>query len=104
MPNCGGILIVSLPFKNASYSFTICLIDAVNTSEFLVSPTVVSGDVKASSDYGVYSNLASIPIVVNGQVHVQLSASEMNADSVTVQFEDQDGPEWLPMRVIIPTI
>ena len=96
---------MSLPIKNAAYTFCIVLIDAANTTQFLVTPTVVAGDVKVSIDFGALNNITAVPTVVNGQVEVQLTAAEMNGDSITVQFEDQTvGPEWLPMRVIIPTI
>jgi hypothetical protein len=96
---------LSLPSRGVAYVFYVSLIDASDTTQFLAAPTIASGDVKVSKEGGAEANLSTLPVVANKQVAVSLSASEMDAASVTVEFKDQTSPEeWLPLRAIIPTI
>lgn len=96
---------MSLPTRGAAYTFHISLLNVNDTTQFLDSPTIEAGDVKVSKDGGAEVDVATLPTVANKQVTVSLSETEMEAGSVTVEFQDQTVPgEWLPVRCIIPTI
>ena len=96
---------MSLPTRGVAYTFYVSLMDAANTTQFLSTPTIEAGDVKVSKAGAAEANITTLPTVANKQVAVALSATEMDATSVTVEFLDQTAPaEWLPLRVIVPTI
>lgn len=85
------------PKKNTAFVFDIGLPSQANGAIFQVNPTLAAGDVKVSKDNGALANLATLPVVTPAGskiVKVSLSANEMNADRVTVQFSDAAGSEW----------
>src|SRR5258705_4570570 len=71
------------------------------------SPTLASGDVKISKDGGSFANLGTLPVVTpssSAAVRITLSASEMTAKRICIQFIDQTAPkEWEDQVVLIET-
>ena len=74
---------------------------------FKSSPTIAAGDFKVDKDGGGLTNLATLPAVdpaASVLVKVTLSATEMNADVVTIVGVDQTSPkEWADFVLSIPT-
>lgn len=93
--------------KNQAFKFTIPLDDLYGDG-FKVNPTIAAGDFKVDKDQGGLNNLSTTPIVSpSGStiVLVSLSATEMNADMVTIVAIDQSSPkEWADIHVYIPTV
>ena len=95
------------PVKNEEFIIRVALADAAVPSSFKSSPTLASGDFKVDKDGAGLNNLGTLPTVdPTGTVLVKitLSATEMNADVVTLVFIDQTSPkEWCDFVVSIPT-
>jgi hypothetical protein len=95
------------PVKNEPFRVQVALEDVANPGSFKVSPTLATGDVKVSKDGGALANIASLPSVEpsgNVLVTLELSDTEMNADVVSVIFEDQTTPsEWLDFKLTVLT-
>jgi hypothetical protein len=97
------------PKKNQAFTCRIALTDASsgNVGTFKSSPTLASGDFKVDKDGGGLNNLGTLPTVdPTGTVCVllSLSATEMNADVVTIVAIDQTSPkEWADFVLCIPT-
>lgn len=94
------------PGKRATaHRFTICLYDQ-STGQIKTTPTLAAGDVKVSKDNGALANITTLPTEApasSGILQVDLSATEMTADLVTVLFRDAAGAEWNDVAVHIPT-
>lgn len=96
---------MSRPLKGVAYEFYVAL-TSQSTGLLQANPTLASGDVKVSKDGATFNNLGTLPTVspASGvQVKVSLSATEMNADSVAVLFQDAAGAEWSDYYVEIQT-
>ena len=95
------------PVKNEDFKIRVSLEDYANPGLFKSSATLAAGDVKVDKDGGGLTNLTTLPSVspaAGKLVLVELSATEMNADVVTVLFSDQtDPPEWADLVWSIPT-
>lgn len=95
------------PKKNTEYIIYVALDDWDNPGLFKSSPTLAAGDVKVSKDGGALANLTTLPSVAPASsvmVKVTLSASEMNADNVTVVFSDQTATaEWSDLVINLQT-
>lgn len=95
------------PKKGEDFIIGICLEDMANPGRFKANPTIASGDFKVSKDGGAFANLTTLPTVTPAsgvRVEVTLSATEMNADSITVTCIDQTSPaEWADYSFSIPT-
>lgn len=94
------------PKRGEAYEFYTGLISQADTKLLKANPTLATGDVKVSKDGGAFANLATLPTVTPASgvgVRVQLSASEMDADNVTVAFVDAAGAEWCDQVVSIQT-
>lgn len=93
--------------KNAALTLFIPgLVSQSNTKTFQTNPTIAAGDFKISKDGGAFVNLATLPDVEpdgGTQVRVQLSADEMNADQITLKFQDAAGAEWCDGSLMIFT-
>lgn len=98
---------VNPPKKNQAWSCDIFLEDLAVAGSFKSSPTLASGDFKVSKDNGAQANLATLPTVSPAAgviVSVVLSATEMNADKVTIVGIDQTTPkEWADFAMSILT-
>lgn len=95
------------PVKNEDFSIQIGLEDYANPGNLKSNPTLASGDFKISKDGGALANLTTLPSVAPASsvcVTVTLSATEMNADYVTIVGIDQTAPkEWADILISIPT-
>lgn len=95
------------PVKNEDFKFRISLEDFANPGNFKSSPTIAAGDFKVDKDGGGLTNLATLPSVSPSSsvlVLIELSATEMNADVVTIVGIDQTSPkEWADFAISIPT-
>ena len=95
------------PKKNEDFIFRIALNDLAVAGAFKSNPTIATGDFKVDKDGGGLTNLTTLPSVspaASVLVLITLSATEMNADSVTVVGIDQTNPkEWSDFVINIPT-
>lgn len=95
------------PKKNEDFEFDVCLEDFALPGLFKSNPTLAAGDAKISQNNGALANLATLPSVSpasSKMVRVQLSATEMNTDKVTVILSDQTSPpEWADYAITILT-
>lgn len=94
------------PRKNTAFVFYVSLLDATGSGKFRVSPTLATGDVLVATDDGAPGNIAILPVVdadFTKRLKVNLSASEMNGDNITVIFSDVAGAEWCDLAVNIQT-
>lgn len=75
----------------------ISLVSQADTKVMKSNPTIASGDFKVSKDGGALANLTTLPSVTPASsvmVKIDLSATEMTADNVTVVCSDAAGAEW----------
>ncbi len=95
------------PKKNEDFVIRIALEDVAAPGRFKSNPTIAAGDFKVDKDGGGLTNLSTLPSVDPAStklVKITLSATEMNADVVTVVCSDQtDPPEWADYVFSIPT-
>ena len=95
------------PKKGEDFKVRIALRDSSDPRSFKSSPTLASGDFKIDKDGAGLNNLGTIPTVSPAAgvlVLVELSATEMTADVVTLVFIDQTSPkEWSDFVMSIPT-
>lgn len=77
---------------------------ATDGSALVTNAVYASGDVKIMKDDGTPANVAS-GFVDEGQTYSQpLSAAEMSAGRIVLEFVDQTGPQaWLDKVIIIET-
>jgi hypothetical protein len=95
------------PIKNEEFKVRISLEDYVNPGNFKAAPTIAAGDFKVDKDGAGLNNLTTLPTVSPAAgvlVLIELSATEMNADVVTVVCIDQTSPkQWSDLVISIPT-
>ena len=95
------------PVKNQDFKVRIALMDASDPRSFKSTPTLAAGDFKLDKDGAGLNNLATLPTNVPAAsvcVLIELSATEFNADVVTVVCIDQTSPkEWCDFVMSIPT-
>jgi len=95
------------PVKNEEFKIRISLEDYANPGNMKSTPTIAAGDFKVDKDAGGLTNLATLPSVspaASVLVLIELSATEMNADVVTIVCIDQTSPkEWADLVISIPT-
>ena len=95
------------PVKNEAFVLYVALGSMSDGASFKTNPTIASGDWKLSKDGGALTDLATLPVVAPAGsmlVKVELSASEMNADVVSIVGIDQTIPkEWADFVLSIPT-
>lgn len=95
------------PVKNEDFVIRISLTDMNISGSFKSSPTIAAGDFTVDKDGGGLTNLTTLPSVdpaASVLVKVTLSATEMNADVVTIVGIDQTVPkEWADFVLSIPT-
>lgn len=94
------------PLKGVAYEFYVSLVSQSNTKVFQSNPTLAAGDAKVSKDGGAPANLATLPAAVSSGklVKINLSATEMNANNVTVILADASGAEWCDLTINIQTV
>jgi hypothetical protein len=95
------------PVKNEDFIIRVALTDMGTAGSFKSNPTIASGDWKVDKDGGGLTNLTTLPSVDPSStvlVKITLSATEMNADVVTIVGVDQTSPkEWADFVLCIPT-
>jgi len=95
------------PIKGQDFVLRISLPDMVEAGSFKVDPPIASGDFQVDKDGLGLVNLSVVPVVQpfgSVLVKISLSASEMNADVVTIVGRDQSVPkEWADFVLSIPT-
>lgn len=94
------------PQYGVAFIFYVALIDQSNTKVFKASSTQASGDWKISKDGGALANLTNLPAVTPAggvMVQISLTATEMQADNVTVVGIDAAGAEWCSLVTNIQT-
>jgi hypothetical protein len=95
------------PKRAEDFQVQVSLEDYANPGNFKSSPTIAAGDFKVDKDAGGLTNLATLPSVSPASsvlVLITLSATEMNADVVTLVGIDQTSPkEWADIVISIPT-
>lgn len=95
------------PIKNEDFKARIGLENMNSGGSLYVNPPIATGDFKVDKDGGGLTNLTTLPTVSPaGSVCVllELSATEMNADMVTIVGIDQTVPkEWADVIIYIPT-
>jgi len=95
------------PVKNEDFKVRIALSDYAIPGSYKSSPTIAAGDFKVDKDGAGLSNLTTLPSVSPAAsvcVLIELSATEMNADVVTIVGIDQTSPkEWADFVLCIPT-
>lgn len=95
------------PVKNEDFIIRIALADMNVSGSFKSNPTIAAGDFKVDKDGGGLTNLTTLPSVDPAStvlVKITLSATEMNADVVTLVCVDQTSPkEWADLVLSIPT-
>lgn len=95
------------PIKNEDFIIRVSLADMNVAGSFKSSPTIAVGDFKVDKDGGGLTNLTTLPSVdpaASVLVKISLSATEMNADVVSIVGIDQTSPkEWCDFVLAIPT-
>lgn len=74
--------------------------------EYLTSaPAIAAGDIQISKDGGAFANVASLPTFTNNQLTIALSATELQAEQVTVRWVDQTATkEWDDDAAVLHTV
>lgn len=95
------------PVKNEDFIIGVGVADATNSTDLKTNPTIAAGDWQVSKDFGAFANLTTLPTVSpagSQQIKITLSATEMNADVVTIRGVDQTADkEWADFILAIPT-
>ena len=95
------------PKKNEAFVFYLQLPAQAQDNTFVTDPTLALGDVRVSQDGGALTNLAPLPTVTPAggkQGKGSLSAGEMTADQVSVEFSDVAGAQWKDMFIPFHTV
>ena len=95
------------PRRNAAFVTRVSLDSYATPGRAQVAPTLAAGDVKIDKDGAGLNNLGTLPTVSpsgSQLVLVSLTATEMDADIVTIVFRDQTTtPEWCDLTLCIET-
>lgn len=97
----------SPPKRNTAFICYVGLVSQADGAVLQANPTLAAGDVKIAKDDGAPANLATLPAVdadFTKRVKVSLSATEMDADQVTILFADAAGAEWSDLMLNIQTV
>ena len=93
------------PVYGVAFEFDVVLF-AQSDNQIKTTPTIAAGDFVLSKSNGATANLTTTPSespASSGIVRVQLSATEMEADKLTVKWHDASGAEWNDGAVCIHT-
>lgn len=94
------------PKRATAHKFYVGLVDQANTKLLKSNPTLAAGDVQVSKDGGAFANITTLPSAspaAGRALMVDLSATEMTADNIVVQFVDAAGAEWCDLFVNLQT-
>ena len=95
------------PVKNQDFKIRIALDDYLNPGNFKSNPTIAAGDFQVDIDGAGFNNLTTLPSVSPAgsvAVLIELSASEMNGDVISIKGIDQTvSKEWGDFFLCLPT-
>ena len=95
------------PLRNTAWATRVSLESYATAGRAQVNPTLATGDVKIDKDGAGLNNITTLPVVSpagSQLVLVSLTASEMDADVVTIVFRDQSAPpEWCDLTLALET-
>lgn len=91
--------------RNVATSFDAPLVDSGSRPNYKSSATLAAGDVKVSKDGGAPADIAGLPTEIgsSGVYRFSLTASEVDATTVTVICVDAAGAEWDPLTAVLHT-
>ena len=95
-----------LPKRGVAWIGYIGLVSQADTKLLIASPTLAAGDFKISKDGGATANLTTLPTntpAASSQIKISLSATEMEADNVSIIGIDAAGAEWCSFHLNIQT-
>ena len=94
---------MSKPVRGQVFVFTVALVSRADANVFQSNPTLAAGDVKVIKDDGAPANIATLPTAISAgaALKVQLSATETDADYLTVLFQDAAGDQWCDLAVTL---
>ena len=95
-----------LPKRGVAFITYMGLVSQADTKLLIASPTLAAGDFKISKDGGATANLATLPTntpAASSQIKISLSATEMEADNVSIIGIDAAGAEWCSFHLNIQT-
>lgn len=95
-----------LPKRGVAFITYMGLVSQADTKLLIASPTLAAGDFKISKDGGATANLATLPTntpAASSQIKISISATEMEADNVTIVGIDAAGAEWCSFCLNIQT-
>lgn len=99
---------VNPPVNGVAFVMAITVEDFAAPGNLKLAPTIAAGDFQVSKDDGALANLATLPSVApaaSAWIKISLSATEMTADRVKVQWIDQTSPkEWADGSITILTV
>lgn len=95
------------PIKNTAWYIRVPLVNLAANGSYKANPTIAAGDFKVEIDGGAGANLATLPSASPASgimVLINLSAAEMNGDSIVIKCIDQTSPkEWADLIISINT-
>jgi len=94
----------NLAIYGVEFVFYHALESQSSPGNFQTNPTLASGDVTISKDGGSASNLNTTPAATPAggkRIKVTVSATEMQADDISLVFSDAAGDEWYDSHVHI---
>ena len=97
---------MSLPERAVAYICFTSLVDQSNRPQFKINPTIVAADVNISLDGGAFAPLSTTPVVTplgSRLIKISLTAAEMDAEVIIIQFVDDAGSEWDDRLITINT-
>lgn len=94
------------PIKGSTWNFDLVLYSQSDTKLIQTSVPLVAGDVIVYKDGVLDGNIDALPteIGTSGVLNVALSASEMDANRVSVKFHDVTGTSWCDCEVSLDTV
>lgn len=94
---------MSVPKYGVAFDWIVSLSDPDDSSAFVSSPTIVSGDVKVlNSDRDALENCDNLPTAVGKAVPFTFSADEMENLPQCAVFSDQTSPvEWCDLLLVV---
>lgn len=94
------------PQYGVAFTFDVGLVDSASRPSLKANPTLASGDVQVSKDGGSFANIATLPSASPASsrlIKVDLSATEMEAERIAIQFVDAAGGEWDELLITLNT-
>lgn len=97
----------NFPVYGVEYVFYVALQSQSASATYQANPTLAAGDVTVSKDGGADANLTTLPVATPAsgkRLKVTVSATEMQADDVSILFSDAAGAEWADLHIDLQPI